>query len=404
MPTTEPIPHSVSFSGRRLDLAFMLLRGYALMVPTIGLNRFWLTTSKRRFYWGHTALGGDALEYTGNAQQLLVGFLMALAVFLPLYGLFFFLSTQSMELAITGYGCVAVGIWFLTGYAVYRARDFRLSRTLWRGIRFDLTGNPWGYGARRFFWSLLNVATLGLAYPFMSANLWAYRYRHTWFGDRAFSFAGSWKRLALPYYGAWLIGAGLVVYGIVIAEQGRLFEPLENYDPDPGAIGQLLILGLILGILITIYRAAEMTRMFSAIRLGDAALTVRIGAFDLIGQYALFGLALIVAYLLLAAGGAFVLGLVAPDAFAGGGFDFSALMRSMQSSVTTLLAIVLGYLLLFAAFSFVSELFLGFGFWRLVCKRASVNGLETLADIRARAEDKALAGEGLADALNVGGY
>ena len=91
-------------------MAGLLLRGFALLVPTIGLYRFWLTTWKRRFYWSHTEIGGDALEYTGNALQLLLGFLMALAVFVPLYGLFFYLSTQSSEAAIVGYGGVGKAI------------------------------------------------------------------------------------------------------------------------------------------------------------------------------------------------------------------------------------------------------------------------------------------------------
>ena len=115
-------------------------------------------------------------------------------------------------------------------------------------------------------------------------------------------------------------------------------------------------------------------------------------------------LALAAAYLVLALGGFVILGLVAPEAFAGEGFDLDLLMASMQSSVTTLLAIVTGYLLLFAAFTFVSELVLGYGFWHLMARGASVSGLDSLDDVRARAEDKALAGEGLADALNVGGY
>ena len=195
----QPVP--VVFTGARAELAGMLLRGYVLLIPTIGLYRFWLATWKRRFYWANTEIDGDPLEYTGSAIQLLLGFLMALAVFVPLYGLFFFLSTQSSEAAIAGYSGVAVLLWFLMGYAIYRARDFRLSRTLWRGIRCDQGGSAWGYALRRFFWSLLVLVTAGLAYPFMAANLWSYRYRHSWYGDRQFSFAGSWKQLARPWAG-----------------------------------------------------------------------------------------------------------------------------------------------------------------------------------------------------------
>lgn len=392
----------VSFSGSRLYLGLLLLRGYLFMIPTIGLNRFWLTTRKRRFYWSHTELGGDALEYTGDARQLLFGFLMALVVFVPIYGLFFYLSMQSQEVVITGYGAVALVIWLLYGYAGYRARDFRLSRTLWRGIRFDQTGSAWNYATRRFLWSLLYVATLGLAYPFMAANLWSYRYRHSWYGDRPFAFSGSWRQLLAPYYPVWLLVAALAVTAMVLASEAGLYE-----DPFGAEIATYLSLaGLALCILVlaAVYRAAEISRMVSTVTLGGARLTLRLSPLRLLGQYCLFVLALLAVYLLLALGGLLVMGLVAADAFAGGGFDLGLLMRSVQSSVVTVLAVITGYLLVFGAFAFVSELILGYGFWRLVATSATLTGIDTLDSVRARAEDKAIAGHGLADALNVGGY
>ena len=73
-------PVRVRFSGTRRELGLMLVRSYLLLIPTIGLHRFWLTTWKRRFYWSHTEIDGDCLEYTGNASQLLLGFLLALWV------------------------------------------------------------------------------------------------------------------------------------------------------------------------------------------------------------------------------------------------------------------------------------------------------------------------------------
>lgn len=402
MASSDEQPVAVRFTGTRAEMAGLLLRGYGLLVPTIGLYRFWLTAWKRRFYWGHTEISGDPLEYTGNAAQLLLGFLMALALFVPLYGLFFYLSTQSPEAAIIGYGGVAILVWFLMGYASYRARDFRLSRTLWRGIRFDQAGSAANYATRRFFWSLLVVVTIGLAYPFMAADLWSYRYRHSWFGDRQFGFTGTWQQLARPYYPCWLLGLVITVTGLGLAWSGGAFP--DRTAPDPTGYLPLLPAALLLGAVHLVYRARELTRMLSGVRLGDAGLTVTIPARRLIGQYLLFGLALLIACAVLATGGVIVLGTLAADAFAGGTFDLAVFMQHLQASLVVLLAIVLGYLLVLAAFTLMSELFLGYGFWRLVALNASITGLDSLRSVRARAEDPALAGEGLADALNVGGY
>ena len=103
-------------------------------------------------------------------------------------------------MTLLGYGGLGLLLWFLIGYAIYRTRDFRLSRTLWRGIRFDQRGSALGYAARRFGWSVLMVLTGGLVYPFLAGNLWRYRYANTWFGDRRFGIAGNWRAFALPYY------------------------------------------------------------------------------------------------------------------------------------------------------------------------------------------------------------
>lgn len=392
----------VVFTGTRRELGGLLLRGYLLLIPTIGLYRFWLTTRKRRFYWGHTEIGGDALEYTGNAVQLLLGFLMALAVFLPLYGLFFYLSTQSTETALVGYGGAAVLIWFLMGYAIYRARDFRLSRTLWRGIRLDQTGSALGYAFRRFFWSLLLVVTAGLAYPFMAASLWSYRYRHSWYGDRRFTFTGSWKQLARPYYAAWFAAAIIGVAGFVMG--ANMGASPTGGPPAPAFYGPVAVAALLIGLLVLYYRSRELSLMYSSVRLGGAALTVKVRARGLLGQYTLFGLGLFCSYVLLAIGGFVVLGVLAADAFAGGEFDMAVFMQHLQQSFLVLLAIVFGYLLIFGAFTLMAELFLGLGFWKLVAQGASVTGLASLDSVKARGEDRALAGEGLADALNVGAY
>jgi hypothetical protein len=402
MSSVQEQPVQVVFTGTRAELAGMLLRGYALLIPTIGLYRFWLATWKRRFYWANTEIDGDPLEYTGNAIQLLLGFLMALAVFVPLYGLFFYLSTQSSEAAIAGYSAVAVLLWFLMGYAIYRARDFRLSRTLWRGIRCDQGGSAWGYALRRFFWSLLVLVTAGLAYPFMAANLWAYRYRHSWYGDRQFGFVGSWKQLARPFYLAYVV---IAIVGAVGLGAGSAMGGLPTGGvPTVEGVVVMVVAAALIGLMMLYYRSREISRMFSAVRLGQAALTVTVRARGLLGQYLLFGLALAGSYVVLAIGGLIVLGSLASGAFVGGEFDPQLFMQALQDSMIVLLAIVFGYLLLLGAFSLMVELFLGLSFWKLVARGATITGLDSLRTVRARGEDTTLAGEGLADALNVGAY
>jgi len=376
------------FTGTRAELFWRLVRGYLLMVPTLGLYRFWVTTMKRQFYWHNTSIDGDALEYTGTPLQLLIGFLIALAVFLPLYIVFFYLSTQVGTVVVVGYAVVAALFWFLFGYASYRGRDFRLSRTLWRGIRFDQKGNAWAYATRQFLWSLLVVATLGLAYPFMSADLWRYRYSNTWYGDRQFSFTGSWRTIAGPFYRAYatlaiLVGAAV---GVGLLTGGRAM-----------ALVPLLLIVLGFGGFFY-YRARETSRMFSEAHLGAARLRVEVKARALAVQFAAYSGMLLVASIVIGLVGYLVTLVVQ------GQFDFTSLAGIARAGWIGVALALGGYLVSLAALGLMAEVYLDCGYWMLVARGATITGLESLSTVRAGDEDKALAGEGLADALNVGSF
>lgn len=398
---------AVAFAGRGGELFGILLRGYLQMIPTVGLYRFWLTTWKRRFYWQNTVIDGDPLEYAGSAVQLLIGFLFALGFFLPIYAAFFFLSTQTPEVAAIGYGLVALVLWFLMGYAVYRARDFRLSRTLWRGVRFDQKGSAWGYAVRRFLWSVLMVPTLGLVYPFMAASLWRYRYGNTWFGDRRFSISGSWKTLAGPWFLVYFGVALLVLATFAYIGGTRDFTvggPEELPMPGPGTIVLLVFDSFMFIVAVSYWRAREASRMLSSVRVGDAVVRVRLRARTLFGQYLLYGLAILGALLVATVVAALVWALLTAGSPGAGRLDAQALGRIFQSGWTTIGIIVALYLLVIATLGLLGELILGFGFWRALARATTIVNAASLRSVRAGDEDRALAGEGLADALNVGAY
>jgi len=390
------------FSGSRWRLASILALGYFLMLFTIGIYRFWLVTTKRRFYWANTEIGGDALEYTGTAIQLLIGFLLALVIFLPLYGFFFYLSTQSGETAVMGYTFAAVFLYFLAGYAIYRARRFRLTRTLWRGIRFHLSGSAWNYAFRRFFWSIITVLSAGLAYPFMAANLWRYRYNNTWYGDRRFNFGGSWRTIAVPFYANYGLFAGSVIGAFLLAgtqKNGRFTA--EMFFSNLAAVS-LGIFAIVVASLSYFFLLSRITSaMFSTVCAGRARLKVKVSARSLFWQYLAYAI-LVFMVIILALG---IFGVMTMDEYGrvmkGGDIDLAQLLRI---SWTNLVFYGLFYLTLLAIFSILSQTILGLGYWRLVANGAVIENADDLKSVRASGEESTLVGEGLADALNVGAY
>jgi len=396
----------VEFTGSRNELLGIILRGYLLMIPTIGLYRFWQATWKRRFYWQNTVIDGEPLEYTGNASQLLLGFFFALAFFLPIYVGLFVLSMQDVDYLVYGYAAAGAILWFLAGYAIYRARDFRLSRTLWRGIRFDQRGNALAYAARRFLWSLAMIPTLGLIYPWMGSSLWRYRWRHTWYGDRHFDIAGNWRIIAAAYYPAYALNA-LVLLGTFgwISSTGDLVSVGDYFMPGPTGLGLCACCVLVFAFSVAFYRTRVASRMLSTVSAGEATLGMKLGAGALFGQFVLYIAAVVCLLILLALAALIALGGVFAAASAGGQAPDSDAVLSVFASGTANVTVLIGvYLIILGAFGLLAELILGVGWWKLLARGATIDNPDSLYTAGATPEDRALVGQGLADALNVGAY
>src|SRR5438105_4773434 len=177
-----PPPNGGRFSGNERAFWRLVIRGAVLLLLTLGIYRFWLATDVRRFLWSNTEIAGDGLEYIGTARELLLGFLIAIALLVPINVLFFlgaFAKGTVGQLSGT-VGFMALAL--LGQFAVYRARRYRLTRTVYRGLRFHQTGSAWRYAVCALFWWGMIILTLGLAYPFAQASLERFKVGHTFYG------------------------------------------------------------------------------------------------------------------------------------------------------------------------------------------------------------------------------
>ena len=156
-------PRPVSFSGDRGEFRRLVTRGAGLELVTVGFYRFWLATDIRRHLWSNTHVDGDAAEYTGRGKELLIGFLFALAILCrSIWPISWSASRPSAFKAFASFPLLA--FFYVFGqFAIYRARRYRLTRTVWRGVRFWMKGSGWAYAARAALWGLLVIAHLGPA-------------------------------------------------------------------------------------------------------------------------------------------------------------------------------------------------------------------------------------------------
>ena len=142
----------VRFIGQDREFWRIVLRGAVLLMFTLGIYRFWLATDIRRFFWANTEIDGRSFEYSGSAVELLRGFLIAIALILPIYTVFFITVLDFGDYGTLMTLVAILALVFLSQYGIYLARRYRLTRTVFRGLRFHQTGSALHYSICAVWW------------------------------------------------------------------------------------------------------------------------------------------------------------------------------------------------------------------------------------------------------------
>jgi uncharacterized membrane protein YjgN (DUF898 family) len=194
VPAPPPPPaQRFAHSGRTRELLAITLINLLLKVVTVGIYHFWAKTRVRRYVWSHTLFDGDAFEYTGRGLELLLGYLVAMAVLVPLIAvlnLLPLLAGRYPVLVVLGSLAAYPIFVFLTGFATFSSRRYLLSRTRWRGIRFAMVGRARDHGFKMLLYGLLTAVTFGLYLPFMRNRLMKHLVEHAWFGSERLRYDG----------------------------------------------------------------------------------------------------------------------------------------------------------------------------------------------------------------------
>jgi uncharacterized membrane protein YjgN (DUF898 family) len=407
-----PAAGAIQFLGREGAYWRLRIKGAALVMVTLGIYRFWLATDVRRFLWSNTEIAGETLEYNGQATELLVGFLFAIAILVPLYTAIAIVALAD-AVAVTSVVLGFVLVALLGEYALYRARRYRLTRTVFRGVRFDQHGSAWNFAPRALAWWALVILTLGLAYPWAQASLQRFKMRNTSYGDLSGAFVGSGSALFLRGFPIWLLVVGPIVAAIValsaVIDWDTLNQLVDKGDDDATAALMRKIVGPGLGIafaalgasfvslvaLYPMFQAVVMRWWISGLRFGDVTVTSRLRTGAVYRVYLRFFFTLMLFMLLLAVvatAGLFVVG--------------SLLRPAHDSNPAELaasgIAIVL-YVVAALSASTIYQVVVTASMWRLSAQSAALSGVDALDHVRATGGPSSALGEGLADALGVGG-
>jgi uncharacterized membrane protein YjgN (DUF898 family) len=367
-PPLPPVP--AAFSGDRGEFFRLAGRGAALELVTVGFYRFWLVTDIRRHLWSHTIVDGDAAEYTGRGKELLIGFLFALAILVPIYLAYFLISVEAERLQGFASFPLIVGFYAFGQFAVYRARRYRLTRTVWRGVRFWMDGSGWAYAWRAMLWGLLALLTLGLAFPWREAALERYKMQHSYYGELQGSFEGRGWQLFKRCWWLWLLSPVAIV----------LFPLAPFFYAE--------------------FKAREWRWWLSGIRFGGVRLESSLPRTALYGLYwKVIGWFMLLSMVM----GAYV-GSCAFLVAKMSGADAAAAPDAIAKSIPLLVLLGVGYLALILSLNVVMRLYLQRDVWAKVSASLQLHGIEAAADVAARGDPASALGEGFADGLDVAGF
>ena len=292
----------------------------------------------------------------------------------------------------------------LTPVAVYRMWRYRFTRTLWCGVRFGLDGSSLRYAGLWLGFGALTVATLGLATPWRRVVTTRYLIGHARFGVTGLSLEVRGGRMFLPWLAVTAALAAAV--GVLAATNAQaLFEfwaaasvaaaagrPVSGSTLEEFA-GRLQLWPLVLLIAPVLayarYRAVEFRYLLDNVRAGEARLRSSLGTGFFVAVHVLgWALVLAVAFVLPAlAFYAIAVADLAGDALSGALIAFAAVW------VLLLLVLNLAYILI------VNVTILAH-----VCRTLSMENPAALDAVVQSSAASLRRGEGLADALDIGGF
>jgi uncharacterized membrane protein YjgN (DUF898 family) len=418
VPLHPASPVRLRFVGDRGDYWRLMIRGGVLQAITLGIYRFWLFTDMRRFLWASTEVEGETLEYTGTPVELLIGFLLAIGILVPVYALFL---VASLELGILSAlsGVVAfVGLAGFGQYAVYRARRYRLTRTVFRGLRFHQGGSAVRYAVRAMLGWIPIGMTLGLASPWATANLERYKMRNTFYGSLGGSFAGAGGRLFGRTILIWVLVVSPLVVAVTAAVRTIDWVTVADALEDEDTLGLIVALGIDqplvrgLGLLIPgvmwaviagallypAYQAMVMRWWLGGLRLGGAAVASDLRMRRYYGAYLRYLLYVVLFSIAFSIVAAVIAGL-----------GYVALRGQIDFTQASLLrdgllagSGVIAYVIFILGVSTIYQVTVKMRLWQVAVESVMISGIAALDHVQAGEATSSAVGEGLADALGTG--
>lgn len=206
------VRNPLKFTGNGFEIALLMLKNAVLTVLTLGIYRPWAVTNMRRYLWGNTVFMEDRAAYTGTGGELFRGWLKLIGLLIALM-----IAAKLLTLIVPLAGILVFFVYMLIiALAIYSGLRYRLSRTLWRQIRFGVDKNEklTKEFLRLYLISTLKVfLTLGIYTPWFRNDIRKFLTDRSRFGNSYFHYDGDGSEYAgVVYKGLLLSVCTLWIY------------------------------------------------------------------------------------------------------------------------------------------------------------------------------------------------
>jgi uncharacterized membrane protein YjgN (DUF898 family) len=250
----------------------------ALTIVTLGIYSPWAKVRKRRYFYGHTRIAGEAFEYRASPIAILKGRLIAVAALAAYYGVGQFAPQYQLLLWIP---FVILGPWLLVRSLAFNAYNtaHRNVRSRFRGTYGDCMKIVLTYG-----WLVLT----GILYPYFKQRLIRFIAENHCYGTTQFEVANFRKPFIRAYATAY--GIGLLLFALLFASIFvSAFMPGASGAPSENSpfVFVAAILAFYLGLfaLFVYIRARTTNALWNAVRIGPLRFESMLSARTLIWIY-----------------------------------------------------------------------------------------------------------------------
>ena len=382
-----------SFDGDWRELAPILLTNLMLSIVTLGFYRFWGIARERRYLWSKTRFIDDRLEWTGTGKELFLGFLLVIAIlFVPL----FVLQFVAQALLLQGQGGLAgllfvsvyLVFFYVAGLAIFRGLRYRLSRTHWHGIRGGSEDPGFSYGWSYTWKTIVGSFVLGLLIPWSMTSLWSERWNRMSFGPHNFESGPEWGGLMRRFLLCYLAPVVAIIGGVIAAILGAVSIG------ESGAAAALIFVFVgfyvLLPILALAYYAAFLREMIGTLSLStlDFEFTARTKDWFVL----MFGNVML------------YLGIILIAAILAGALGIASLPTSPEALANPPVATFAIIVLVVAIPLGLVGGFVRYRNWRFFIRHLEAGGEINLVMLTQSRAPEPRQGEGLLDALDMGGF